>query len=190
MAAAAWYRSRNGHTFKQFAELCTSIAKSVRVESAVIDGEIVCLDNAGRSVFNDPMFRRGAECYFYAFDLLFADDEDLRALPSSSENADSENSSQSPLAPILPRPHRGPGLRPVRICLQDGFRRDCRQAEAFTVSSYGEAITPLDQNQKPDVLADRGASGDVRGATLTCTHVGSALDVSPYFREGVLRPSD
>src|SRR5207249_5207325 len=55
-------------------------AEAFKTESAVLDGEIVCLDDAGRSVFNDPMFRRG-ECFFYAFDFLFVDGEDLRELP-------------------------------------------------------------------------------------------------------------
>ena len=46
-----------------------------------MDGEIVCLDAAGRSVFDDLLFRRGTDCYFYAFDLLFVDGEDVRNLP-------------------------------------------------------------------------------------------------------------
>src|SRR5947207_2283454 len=56
--------SRNGHTFTRFAELCASIADSAH--DVVIDGEIVCLDSSGRSVFNDLMFHRrsGADCYF------------------------------------------------------------------------------------------------------------------------------
>jgi bifunctional non-homologous end joining protein LigD len=75
--------SRNGHAFTKFGELCTSIAESIRAETAIIDGEIVCLDGSGRSVFNDLMFRRrsGADCYFYAFDLLAVAGEDLRGLP-------------------------------------------------------------------------------------------------------------
>jgi bifunctional non-homologous end joining protein LigD len=75
--------SRNGHAFTKFTELCASIAESIRAETAVLDGEIVCLDASGRSIFNDLMFRRrsGADCYFYAFDLLAVDGEDLRGLP-------------------------------------------------------------------------------------------------------------
>jgi bifunctional non-homologous end joining protein LigD len=46
----------------------------------VFDGELVCLDEFGRSKFYDLMFRRG-EPFFYAFDLLWHDGEDLRPLP-------------------------------------------------------------------------------------------------------------
>jgi len=73
--------SRNGHTFTKFADLCANIAATIRSENAVLDGEIVCLDATGRSVFNDLMFRREGDCYFFAFDVLFADDEDVRDSP-------------------------------------------------------------------------------------------------------------
>ena len=36
--------SRNGHTFKSWPYLAEEIAHAVRARSAVIDGEIVCLD--------------------------------------------------------------------------------------------------------------------------------------------------
>src|SRR5207245_2223637 len=72
--------SRRNHVFRNFQELSRSIAEALKTESAVLDGEIVCLDDAGRSVFNDLMFRRG-ECFFYTFDLLFMDGEDMRGLP-------------------------------------------------------------------------------------------------------------
>src|SRR5438876_12022871 len=78
--------SRRNHVFRNFQELSHSIAEALKTESAVLDGEIVCLDDAGRSVFNDLMFRRG-ECFFYAFDLLFVDGEDLRGLPLIARKA-------------------------------------------------------------------------------------------------------
>ena len=39
--------SRNGNVFRGFADLATWIAEHLRVESALIDGEIACLDDAG-----------------------------------------------------------------------------------------------------------------------------------------------
>lgn len=72
--------SRNGNTFKGFPELTTQVGQDLKVRSAILDGEIVCLDADGRSQFNDLLFRRG-EPFFYAFDLLWADGEDLRYLP-------------------------------------------------------------------------------------------------------------
>jgi bifunctional non-homologous end joining protein LigD len=69
--------SRNGHPFASFAELASSIAKSVEGMTAVFDGEIVCVDRKGRPRFNDLLFRRG-EPRFFAFDLLYLNGKDLR----------------------------------------------------------------------------------------------------------------
>jgi bifunctional non-homologous end joining protein LigD len=72
--------SRNGNTFQGFAELATWIAKHLRVESAVLDGEICCLDESGRPTFRDLIFRK-RQCIFVAFDLLYLNGKDLRASP-------------------------------------------------------------------------------------------------------------
>jgi bifunctional non-homologous end joining protein LigD len=58
----------------------TRIAEHLRVESVLLDGEIACVDDAGRSVFNDLLFRM-RQCVFFAFDLLHPNGEDLRGLP-------------------------------------------------------------------------------------------------------------
>jgi bifunctional non-homologous end joining protein LigD len=71
--------SRNGNTFRNFKDLAEWIGGNLRVENAVLDGEIACVDDSGRSVFNDLLFRR-RECLFFAFDLLFLNGEDLRGL--------------------------------------------------------------------------------------------------------------
>jgi bifunctional non-homologous end joining protein LigD len=47
------------------------------VQSAIIDGEIVCLDAQGVSRFNE-LFTRKGQPVLYAFDLLWLDGEDLR----------------------------------------------------------------------------------------------------------------
>jgi bifunctional non-homologous end joining protein LigD len=47
------------------------------VQSAIIDGEIVCLDAQGVSRFNELFTRRG-QPVLYTFDLLWLDGEDLR----------------------------------------------------------------------------------------------------------------
>lgn len=72
--------SRNGNTFRQFKDLAQWMAEHLRVESAVLDGELACVDEHGRSIFNDLMFRRRV-CVFFAFDILFLNGEDLRMLP-------------------------------------------------------------------------------------------------------------
>jgi bifunctional non-homologous end joining protein LigD len=50
------------------------------VQTAILDGEVVCLDGKGVSQFNQLLSRK-AEPVFYAFDLLWLDGEDLRQMP-------------------------------------------------------------------------------------------------------------
>ena len=47
---------------------------------AILDGEIVCLDAEGKSQFR-PLMSRKSQVSFYAFDLLWLGDKDLRGLP-------------------------------------------------------------------------------------------------------------
>ncbi len=55
------------------------------VKSAIIDGEIVALNAAGRSSFtelkNNLSAGKSADLQYYVFDLLYLDGEDLRGLP-------------------------------------------------------------------------------------------------------------
>src|SRR5690349_1472380 len=46
---------------------------------AILDGEIICMDGDGVSQFNKLLFRRGVP-YFYAFDLMWLNGYDLRAM--------------------------------------------------------------------------------------------------------------
>jgi hypothetical protein len=41
---------------RQFAHLAEWLGKHLHVKSAVIDGEIACLDDRGRTIFNDLLF--------------------------------------------------------------------------------------------------------------------------------------
>jgi len=72
--------SRNGNEFKSFPALNEALPIKLRAASAVLDGEIVCLDADGKPQFRDLLFRRG-EPRFVAFDLLWCEGEDLRYLP-------------------------------------------------------------------------------------------------------------
>jgi bifunctional non-homologous end joining protein LigD len=70
--------SRCRNPYKSFRELANSLGK-LKVKNAIIDGELACLDSEGRSIFNELMFRRCP--IFYAFDILYLNDRDLRQLP-------------------------------------------------------------------------------------------------------------
>ena len=72
--------SRNRNTFKSFPGICEGLARDLKGRRCVLDGEIVCLDSEGRPQFRDLLFRR-AEPFFYAFDLLALDGEDVTGLP-------------------------------------------------------------------------------------------------------------
>ena len=72
--------SRRGNPYKSFGELSSWIGRHLKVENAVLDGEIACLDSEGRSQFNELLYRRG-DPYFYAFDILWLNGRDLRDLP-------------------------------------------------------------------------------------------------------------
>jgi bifunctional non-homologous end joining protein LigD len=69
--------SRNQHPFTSFSNLSAEIARMLSIESAVLDGEIVCVDDHGRSQFRDLLWRRAEPCFF-AFDLLYLNGQDLR----------------------------------------------------------------------------------------------------------------
>jgi len=71
--------SRKQNQFKSFGPLNAALSK-LPVQNAIIDGELVCLDAKGKSVFLD-MRRRKTNAILYSFDLLWLNNEDLRNLP-------------------------------------------------------------------------------------------------------------
>ena len=74
----------------KFPEVMKSVA-ALKVRDAVIDGEIVALDEKGRSSFQLlQAFETGRErppIFYYAFDLLQLDGKNLRGLPLSERRA-------------------------------------------------------------------------------------------------------
>jgi len=70
--------SRNLRKLK-FESLQKKLAK-LPVTEAILDGEIICLDQQGVSQFN-ALLERGEEPVFYAFDLLWLNGTDCRQLP-------------------------------------------------------------------------------------------------------------
>jgi bifunctional non-homologous end joining protein LigD len=70
---------RKHYHYKSFDSLKTALAK-LRAKTAILDGEIVCIDSEGKGRFN-LLFRHRAEPAFYAFDLLWLNGKDLRQLP-------------------------------------------------------------------------------------------------------------
>jgi bifunctional non-homologous end joining protein LigD len=77
---AARLVSRNRNRFKHLDTLAAALAKRLRVNDAILDGEVICADETGRPIFLE-MLRGRHPCCFVAFDLLWLNGEDLRPLP-------------------------------------------------------------------------------------------------------------
>ena len=77
---ACHFISRNGNTLSQFDQLCDDIADELKVDNAIFDGEVIAPDASGRPIF-ERMLRRQGPFRYVAFDLLWLNGEDLRALP-------------------------------------------------------------------------------------------------------------
>jgi len=69
--------SRKGVTYKRFADLRDAIPADFTCDNAIVDGELVVLDDEGHSMFYELMANRRVPI-FAAFDLLWLDGEDLR----------------------------------------------------------------------------------------------------------------
>ena len=74
--AGARLVSRNRNCFKHLHTLAAALAKRLSVTDAVLDGEVIRVDETGRPIFID-LLRRKEPC-FVAFDLLWLNGEDLR----------------------------------------------------------------------------------------------------------------
>jgi bifunctional non-homologous end joining protein LigD len=70
---------RRRNSSKSFADLRRSLGQ-LKAQTAILDGEIVCLDPNGQSIFNELLHRKGCPA-FYAFDILYLNGVDLRQLP-------------------------------------------------------------------------------------------------------------
>jgi bifunctional non-homologous end joining protein LigD len=68
--------SRRRNTYKSFEVLREALSR-LRAQSAILDGEIVCLDSKGVSQFKELLYRRG-RAVFFVFDLLWLNGTDLR----------------------------------------------------------------------------------------------------------------
>ena len=71
--------SRNGRELRRFRTLADQLARTLKVKSAILDGEVVVRDATGRPIFLDLLKRRGDASYV-AFDLLWLNGRDLRRL--------------------------------------------------------------------------------------------------------------
>jgi ATP-dependent DNA ligase len=74
--------SRNGNALSRFEALGDQLPALLQIEEAIIDGEVIAVDETGRPQFYDLLRRARAPAYV-GFDLLWLDGADLRSLPLS-----------------------------------------------------------------------------------------------------------
>jgi bifunctional non-homologous end joining protein LigD len=74
--------SRTGNVLNRFQALGDKLARILEVDEAIIDGEVIAVDETGRPQFYD-LLRRGRETAYVAFDILWLNGADLRSLPLS-----------------------------------------------------------------------------------------------------------
>jgi bifunctional non-homologous end joining protein LigD len=76
----ATFLSKRRLTLKQFASLADEIRDQLRVRDAILDGEVVAVNTEGHADFRLLMRGQG-QLHYAAFDLLWHNGRDLRALP-------------------------------------------------------------------------------------------------------------
>ena len=78
--------SRKNIVYKSFPRLCENLRDGLLVRNAILDGEIVHLDENGVPRFM-PLLRRQSPQTFVAFDVLWLDGEDLTTTCPSGKAA-------------------------------------------------------------------------------------------------------
>ena len=72
--------SRNENDYKRFADVHEALPKQIHAMSAILDGELVVLDDTGKPRFYDLMANRGT-VVFAAFDVMWLDGQNMRDRP-------------------------------------------------------------------------------------------------------------
>jgi bifunctional non-homologous end joining protein LigD len=72
--------SRNGNEMKRFEDVSAALGKELKVDNAVLDGEVAAVDESGMPAFYD-LLKRKRQAVYFAFDLLWLNGKDLRDLP-------------------------------------------------------------------------------------------------------------
>jgi len=107
----------------RFAPICEAIA-GLEVGTALIDGEVIALDDKGRPSFSalQAALQDGGDLRYFAFDLLEIDGEDLGDLPNVERKARLEALLRDAVAPIHYAEHVASGGEKLldRLC-GDGY---------------------------------------------------------------------
>jgi bifunctional non-homologous end joining protein LigD len=75
-----WFLSRQGTWLRGYSRLAAALSRHVTVDEAILDGVIAAADARGRTRFS-RLAQRPHEARFYAFDLVWLNGQDTRAVP-------------------------------------------------------------------------------------------------------------
>jgi bifunctional non-homologous end joining protein LigD len=75
-----YIRSKRGNVLSRFADLALRVGAELHARDAILDGEVVALDNEGRMDFRALLAGKGW-LHYAAFDVLWLNGRDLRAQP-------------------------------------------------------------------------------------------------------------
>lgn len=149
--------SRNGYVFRSWPQLAEEIAHAIRAHSAILDGEICCLEPDGRSHFTNLLFRREWPC-FWTFDVLAIDGQDLQHLPLLARKRRVRGiMPRVGVPPAIRGSHRGSRAGFVPCVRGAGSRRHRRKVAPRHVSD-GRPREFLAEDQECRVLADGRAA--------------------------------
>jgi bifunctional non-homologous end joining protein LigD len=73
---SCYIRSKRGNLLRRFAELCDQVRAKLPVREAILDGEVVALDDQGRQDFRALLAGRGW-LHYAVFDVLWINGRDL-----------------------------------------------------------------------------------------------------------------
>jgi hypothetical protein len=152
-------RSKRGFPLRRrFGSLCTSLRQQLAARTAILDGEVVAVDEAARPRFTDVL-GSGARLAYAAFDLLWLDSRELRP-PSLARR-------RAKLATVLPCESRdvfkafveeGQGVALLEVVQRLVPRGDRCEAHAGSI----HAARDLVQDQESELLAGGGTRRSVQ----------------------------
>jgi bifunctional non-homologous end joining protein LigD len=71
--------SRRRNVYKSFTDLCADLKRTLQGHTALLDGEIVCLDPERKAAPNSTIsYGAAGDAFFYAFDLPYLDGRDRK----------------------------------------------------------------------------------------------------------------
>jgi len=151
----AWLVSRKGKKFRQFEPLLKQVLRCLKGQRAILDGEIVVLDEKGRSNFFDLTAHRG-EPRYYGFDLLWLNGVDLRSRPLQERKKRLHRLIPAQrFSPVVRRASRRRRSAVLRAGVRAGSGRNHLQTQDQHLPVY------LDQGQESQLLTECRAQGMV-----------------------------